>query len=143
MTAITDPVPSLPDGEGAASNPYVKITPKAQTVGQGPRAPHLEDWLEVPEYPGHRVRVWINFPNRLLAELRSDEEARAIAALCELVLEHNGWLAEDGTPYPPASDPAFWQAIPRHQSAAIFAAINARVTTSPLAPKTNTRSGST
>ena len=34
------------------------------------------------------------------------------AALGCLVVEHNNWCDADGDPYPPADDPAFWDAIP-------------------------------
>ncbi|HXI15480.1 MAG TPA: hypothetical protein VNM48_03840 [Chloroflexota bacterium] len=100
---------------------------------QGPRAPHIEDWVDVPGYPDHKARVWLNFPNRLLTSIAESDQRTAAEALCQIVLEHNGWCDEHGEPYPPASDPTFWETLSTHQAAALIAAVRTRATAAPLA----------
>lgn len=86
----------------------------------GPRVQRREAWVDLPDaYAGFRARIWVNAPGRILNDLLTngdDEEAikekRAQKAASQVVLEHNGWLDFDGNPYPPASDPEFWDAIP-------------------------------
>ena len=73
-------------------------------VAQGPRIPRRELWLDVPEYPGFRVRMWANYPQRLARDLQSKDAALIGAALSQIVIEHNGWCDEEGNPYPPASE---------------------------------------
>lgn len=85
--------------------------PAVQTPG--PIIPGRSVWLDVPEYPGFKVRLWSNMPNRLLLEIDSRDVPRVQAALLEIVLEHNGWRDEDGNEYPPADTQAFWDAIPQ------------------------------
>lgn len=83
------------------------------TPAAGPRIPRREVWVDLTEaYPDFKVRLWINYPKRLLDELSSEDNERIKAALCQIVLEHNGWLDFDGQPFPPASDPSFWDQIP-------------------------------
>lgn len=49
-----------------------------------------------------------------------EAEKRRLEALSKIVLSHNGWCDEDGTPYPPASEPRFWEEIPTELAAAIM-----------------------
>lgn len=85
----------------------------AQTAPAGPRVPRRENAVELPSpYEGFVITVWANYPGRLTAELESNDLARIQAAMAEIVVRHNGWLDEDGQPYPPASDPTFWEVIP-------------------------------
>jgi hypothetical protein len=104
----------------------------------GPRAPRIEDTIDLDGYgyPGHQVRVWLNFPQKLFAQMQSGTQEAMVAALSRIVLAHNGWLDEDGVPYPPPSDPAFWEAVPTHQAVALLRAIVTRVTQAPLAAGT-------
>ncbi len=78
----------------------------------GPVIPRREAWLDVPEYPGFRVKLWLNYPRRLREDINSRDEARISAAARQIVLEHNGWVDFDGLPYPPANTEEFWAEIP-------------------------------
>jgi hypothetical protein len=69
-------------------------------------------WLDVPEYPGFRVKIWVNMPNRLMDDFKSGNADRAFPAARQIVLEHNNWCDENGEPYPPVSEESFWEAIP-------------------------------
>ena len=73
-------------------------------VAQGPRIPRRELWLDVPEYPGFRAKMWANHPQRLARDLQSKDVERIASALSAIVLEHNGWCDEEGDPYPPAGE---------------------------------------
>lgn len=89
------------------------IDPGPAGTYAGPQIPRREMWLALPgDYSDFRVRIWRNFPQRLKADLRSGDGEKVMAAMTRIVLEHNGWRDEDGNPYPPASEPAFWEAIP-------------------------------
>jgi hypothetical protein len=95
------------------------------TVPAGLRIPRREVWADLPEeYAGFRVKLWINYPRRLQDDLRSGDTERVSAALSQLVLEHNGWQDEDGTPLPPTTDPTFWQAIPDELAAVVIITVN-------------------
>ena len=48
-----------------------------------------------------------------------------------VVLEHNGWADEDGTPYPPVTDPAFFDALPQEMGNLMATAIKEAFTTLP------------
>ncbi len=78
----------------------------------GPQIPRREAWLDVPEYPGFKLKLWLNYPRRLLDTLSEGDEAAKRDALLRIVLEHNGWRDEEGQPYPLASSPEFYAAIP-------------------------------
>lgn len=60
---------------------------------------------------------------RIYREDRKAAEDRRIDALGRIVVEHNGWLDDEGKPYPPASDPTFWEVIPDELAAAILVII--------------------
>ncbi len=90
-----------------------------ETTG-GPCAPKRVIELPVPEYPGFLVKIWANMPNRLLVDLDSGNESRVVAALLEIVLEHNNWRDHKGQPYPPASTPEFWDAIPQELAGVVI-----------------------
>ncbi|HXI16391.1 MAG TPA: hypothetical protein VNM48_08460 [Chloroflexota bacterium] len=86
--------------------------PPSQGPGQGPRIPKRETWVALPEeYPGFRIKLWINAPKRVVDTLSQGEEgARAMLKSC--VTEHNGWLDEDGAPLPQPTQDGFWDTIP-------------------------------
>jgi hypothetical protein len=67
-------------------------------------------WVDVDSerYPGFRVKLRANFRQATALEIASGDEARMVAGLAEVVLEHNGWRDDLGEPFPPATDPAFW-----------------------------------
>jgi hypothetical protein len=110
------------------------------TVPTGPRLPRREAWIELPpEYPGFRVKVWVNYPRRLNDELASGESERIVGVLRQIVLEHNGWSDTDGTPFPQANTAAFWDAIPDELAAAVIVLVREQV--GKLAGSLVTRSG--
>src|SRR5262245_8672281 len=79
----------------------------------GPQIKRRETWVSLPsEYEGFKLRVWVNAPTRIWNSLTADNEAEIREAFQQLVLEHNGWLDFDGKPYPPVSEPQFWEEIP-------------------------------
>ena len=107
-------------------------TPQAPPAPAGPRIPRREVWIDFPpEYPGFRVKVWLNFPARMLDDLRSGDVDRMRKTLFKVVLEHNGWVDEDGEPYPPPTDEDFWTTIPTEVGVTIIALINIEVTKLP------------
>lgn len=90
-----------------------------------PAAPVLqrrEQWVDLPqeEYPYFKVKLWVNYPQKLNADLNSGDQERMAAALGRIVLEHNGWCDEETRPYPPASERAFWEAIPDELAAVLL-----------------------
>lgn len=54
---------------------------------------------------GWTASFWANISRDRLKELDGPELLRAMVS-------HNGWLDENGEPYPPASTEEFWTAIP-------------------------------
>lgn len=106
--------------------------------GNGPQIKRREAWIDLPpEYDGFQVKVWLNAPSRLWSELSGGEEAKTMAALQQIVLEHNGWLDYDGQQYPPANSEAFWQDIPTELAACILVAAQAEMQKLPnsIAPR--------
>lgn len=102
-----------------------------QPTAAGPRVQRREVWVDLPsEYAGFRARIWVNAPGHLYSALLSGpstsgenedtKETKAQDAASKIVLEHNGWLDFDGEPYPPASDPNFWEAIPAELTAVLL-----------------------
>jgi hypothetical protein len=103
-----------------------------------PRIARREAWVELPEaYAGFKFKLWVNAPQRLWQDVASGDETRARAALAQIIMEHNGWLDYDGQPFPPASDPALWEAAPTELAALIITAANAEMMRLPnsLAPR--------
>jgi hypothetical protein len=96
----------------------------------GPRLPKRLVWLDLPEeaYPGFKVKVWVNAPQRLFTGLTEATDADAIkGVLCQLIVEHNGWLDFDGNPLPPAADSRFWDEIPNELAAAVIVMLQGEV----------------
>jgi len=83
----------------------------------GPQIRRHETWLPVPGYEGFELKLWVNHDQALRADLYTADTERVEAALKAIVLEHNGWRDYRGQPYPPASDPGFWEAIPTELAA--------------------------
>ena len=76
----------------------------------GPRVKRREVWVDLPgDYEGFRFRMWVNPPAKTSLRLLT---IRAVDALQEMILEHNGWCDADGNPYPQPDDPEFVMAIP-------------------------------
>lgn len=93
--------------------------------------PRIERWLDVPDYPGYRVKLWINYPRHLrsafqlpegLEDLEGDaleavvSERKALVeqAMAAIVLDHNGWPDQDGNVLPHPTDPTLWELIDQH-----------------------------
>lgn len=93
----------------------------------GPRVMRRVVWLDLNDdcYPGFRLQVWLNpsHAQKRLADTAGDDDARVRALVNLIVLAHNGWCDEDGQPYPPVSEPGFWDAIPGELTRRAFAAI--------------------
>lgn len=99
----------------------------------GPRLPRLVREVEIePElYPGFRATLWVNFTRRVAQGIESGDQETAAEALRQIVVSHNGWCDEDGTPFPDAQAPDFYDAIPTHLAACLVAAIRRAVTALP------------
>lgn len=93
--------------------------------------PRIERWLDVPDYPGYRVKLWINYPRHLksafdppegledlegeaLESYIAERKAAIEGALAAIVLGHNGWPDEDGNVLPQPSDPTMWELADQH-----------------------------
>lgn len=74
-------------------------------------------------YPGFMFEMWLNYPQRLEADLLNndpDSDARASrvrSVLKQIVLQHNGWRIRDretgeAVAVPPPTTDAFWDVIP-------------------------------
>lgn len=129
----------------------------------GPRLPRREVWVDLPEeYPGFRFKLWVNAPQRVWNTIASAGKEQApllddatpeqiaaykaaadavttatTAALQKIVLEHNGWLDDEGQPFPPAADAGFWEAIPTELGGLVMASAQRAMGNLPnsLAPK--------
>lgn len=87
-----------------------ELAPSVEAVLAGPRIPRREVWVDLPEeYPGMKILVWVNAPNRVVAKLDTGDEAQIREGLKELIIAHNGWLNEDGTKaLPQINEDSFW-----------------------------------
>jgi hypothetical protein len=99
----------------------------ASVPSTGPRLQQRYEWLALAAepYSGFRVRLWTNYPPALAKEVYSGDTERTLAALLQIVVEHNGWQDHTGTPYPAAGTRAFWDAIPNELFRLILLAIDA------------------
>lgn len=115
---------------------YVSGAPSQSTVGQngqarprGPQIPKKIEWISLPEEygtdPPMQVRIWVTYPRKYIDEIRSGDPARLKEGMRKIVLEHNGWIDEEGEPMPPADsiDPDFWDVCPDVIAAAVLALI--------------------
>lgn len=113
--------PAVPVTNGAAEPAPARPT--------GPRIRRLEEWQELPEpYEGFKLRFWVNYPQRLVLNLDSEEAIRA--AVREIMLEHNGWQDDEGE-LPQPHDPAFIERCPTHLFTAAFGLVRQAATTLP------------
>jgi hypothetical protein len=83
----------------------------------GPRIPRRAAWFTLPdEYgetePPMQAKLWVSYPHRLMDDIRSGDPELQLPALRKIVLEHNGWIDEDGQPLPIADSDEFWERIP-------------------------------
>lgn len=103
--------------------PRFRVTPSPPGPDGRPRAPRREVEVEIDGWPDFRCWIWSSYPPHVLAELRSDDEARVRAAMASAFVSHNGWSTEDGTPYPAADDPAFWDVVPQELAVLLARAV--------------------
>jgi len=103
------------------------FTPISPSPPLGPTVPRRYQWFDLPEeqYPELRIKLWVNYPSSINKTLTTRDQDEQRAALCKIVLEHNGWrkVDDDGTdagPYPPANTPEFWDEIPDELAAVIL-----------------------
>jgi hypothetical protein len=97
----------------------------------GPRMPKRTLWVALPErtpggevaYPGFKVRVWVNFPARFAEQLKSGTEEEKSETLRRIVVAHNGWLDDEGEPFPPADSPDFYKQLPQELATLILYSI--------------------
>jgi hypothetical protein len=97
-----------------------------------------ETWIELPpEYPGFKMRVWVNPPTRLWNDVASGDDARTRAALKAVALEHNGWCDIEGKLFEQPSTDSFWDDIPTELAALVIVLIQKAMTALPnsLTPK--------
>lgn len=99
-----------------------------------PRVIRRVVWLPLNDaecYPGFEIKAWLNpsHMQRRLGDVASGDRASEFIKL--VVLEHNGWVDEDGEPYPPANEPAFWDAIPMHLAVRTITVVNEALTSLP------------
>jgi hypothetical protein len=122
------PAAGSPPATGPAPNGGAALLPVPRRTAWVPEEnddrPEARAFAEA--YPGMRVRLWINYPKRLQAEISpagvedaDERERRAREALKKIVLEHNGWADEDGAALPPPSDDGFWETIPDELAAGL------------------------
>lgn len=117
----TKPTEIPPEENEAAIAP-----PAKNGASSGPQMVRREKWLNLPgEYEAFQFRCWINYPAGLIANLPNQAVDDQRASLSLIVLEHNGWRDFAGNPYPPTTDPKFWDDIPDEVCSAIFAVIEA------------------
>lgn len=111
----------------------------APAAPRGPRIPRIEEWVTLPEpYQDFKMLVWVNYPQRLLTDLRSVEDV--LRAGQQVLLAHNGWQDDDGE-LPPPHERAFWDRLPEHLLMAAWAVIRNTAQTPPnLPPPTRRRS---
>jgi hypothetical protein len=85
------------------------------------------DWEPVAEefYPDFKIYVWLNHPHGLYRDVYSGDTDTALAALVQLMPEHNGWRDFEGKPYPPANTPEFWLEIPNELYNVLLIALDA------------------
>lgn len=109
-----------------ATDEPIAINGSHKPASTGPRITRRETWVDIgKEYEGFKAKLWVNYPRGLIDDLNQNEDADIRKrALGKMVVEHNGWLDYDGTPFPPASEPAFWDAIPDELAAMLIALVN-------------------
>jgi hypothetical protein len=96
-----------------------------------PRFTRRDVWIDLgdthPDYAGFRLLIWRNYRADLLDQVveraNVGDKAGALERLGAIVLEHNGWQSEDGTPLPAPQTAGFWDAIPHELGPLIIQAV--------------------
>jgi hypothetical protein len=114
------------DSEQSAPVVSAAITPATAV----PFFERREAWLDIADYPGRQVRLWLNVSQSVVNDVSGDDRERRAAALRRMVLAHRvvdaagvgagPWQDFDQQPLPPPSEPAFWDAIPLDVAVAIL-----------------------
>lgn len=120
--AVVSEIRAVDDGPREVANGASPSRPPA------PRAKRKERWVRIEDdaYEEFQMRIWVNYPQTVHAEMTSGDEDRARNALTQIVLEHNGWQDIDGREFPQPTSPDFWsgeRAIPNELLRAIIALI--------------------
>lgn len=77
-------------------------------------------------YQDFTIEAWMNAPKHLWREVNSKDEARTLAALMQIVTDHD-LVDFDGNPYPPASERAFWDEIDNDLGAYIIQTVAGQI----------------
>lgn len=108
-------------GERAGEVPVLVAPAEVQAAPQPiRRLPKRIVTVALPEpYDEFHVTIWVNHPVSLETELQSGDQERIRAALLQVYLGHD-LVDFDGNPYPPMSDPAFWDVCPPELGAVFY-----------------------
>lgn len=104
------------------------------SASAGPRELPKVEWVDLPEdteYAGFKVRAWLNYPQRFDKDMASGDADRAAKAAAQILLEHNGWIDQDGTEYPPGGTVEFWDALSNRLAFLIFASMRGKAMSTP------------
>lgn len=145
---IDDPTRAFDDAPPV--NGQAPMPTPIQQARPGPRMPGRRDvTITMPgDYgdAGFRLKVWKDYPHRLANMIATGDEDQTAVALCQIVLEHNGWCDEEGEPLPQLKPPrmsskegdddfeaaraafqTFWDRLPQELAVAISTAIGVEV----------------
>lgn len=101
---------------------------------QGKQVRRKEGWVKIDDdaYPDFNFKMWINYPQKYDDAIKTTATPDEIReTLGKIVLAHDGWLDEEGMPYPPANTPEFWKSIPNELAAAIITLVRLEATNLP------------
>ncbi len=105
----------------------VKKVEGTTVVTAGPQVQKRLVWVDIPEYEGFEVQIWANHPQQMSNDLISNDVEKVKAALLHVITAHNGWLDYEGTEYPAANTPEFWEAIPTELAVLVMQLVNEAV----------------
>jgi hypothetical protein len=129
LGAAVEAAPSpvmLPTGNNGATHSSPDTVVDSPSSATGPRAKRRVRWVDIEDeaYEGFKFRMWVNYPQSFDTKIKPGASEEEIAeVLNKVFLEHNGWCDEEGTPYPAANHPNFWNVIPNELAAAIVTLI--------------------
>lgn len=116
-----------------------KTIEHGETTGNGAhepparRLPRRVERVRLPApYDDFSVTAWLNFPRSLIVRLQAlprdtpEGDAEAGRLIGQIVIDHD-LVDFDGAPYPPTTDPAFWEEIPPDLQAILISEVFGRV----------------
>jgi hypothetical protein len=121
MAAKAAPAAKEPAAEVPESAPTSPPAPIQESTG--PRPPKRVREVDVPEYPGFKLTIWVNHPQILYDQMLSGENTASLAAANEIFIAHNGWCDFNGKPYPSIGTDEFWAEIPNELAATMLALV--------------------